>query len=319
MAEPDGMAEEEFALRNIGAVPDLFGNQAGLPSNRLHRLREMLGDVRPSRGELVVRALAGQERPGASNACSVIRTSVGVFTVSVALIPMPGGAARRFHLQGRINDFDGAQDPRIVRRAEPEPDERERVETDHQGRRTGRLIRRPVLDRDKPLTRRRGIAVIGLRDPDVIPVDTVQLREFGPLHVQPSLDAGVPGVGGLPQILGGDRVRRRVGEIGGDEERRDLCRNRERRVSRLFLPSVLRTDRTVAREKDGRPAHHRPQRVPSRRVDDAFARRKIDQQNRERRFIHLHAVPVRACRRATCSATSGHPAPASPAGTAARA
>ena len=194
--------------------------------------------------------------------------------------------------------------------AEAEADERERVEADHQRRRPGRLIGGPVLDRDKPLTRRCGVGVVGRRDADVIAVDAVQLRELGALHVQPSLDAGVPGVGGLPQILGRDRVRRRVGEIGGDEERGDLGRQREGRVPGFFLPAILRTDGTVAREKAGRPAHHRPERVPSGGVDHAFARRKIDQQNRQRRFVHLHAVPVRSCRRATCSATSGRPAPA---------
>ena len=174
----------------------------------------------------------------------------------------------------------------------PKRTKRECVEADHQRRRPGRLIGRPVLDRDKPLTRRRGIGVIGRRDARVIAVHAVQLREFGPLDVQPTLDAGVPRVGGLPQVLGRDRVRRRVGQIGGDEERRDLGGNGERRVSRLFFPSILRTDGAVAREKDGRPAHHRPQRIPSGRVDHALARRKIDEENRECGFVHLHAVPV---------------------------
>ena len=114
-------------------------------------------------------------------------------------------------------------------------------------------------------------------------------------------------------------VRRRVGQIGRDEERRDLGCHSEGRVSRLFFPSVLRTDGTVAREKDGRPAHHRPERIPSCRVDHAFARRKIDQQNRRVRFRPSERRASTACRRATCSATSDRPAPASPAGTAARA
>jgi hypothetical protein len=45
--------------------------------------------------------------------------------------------------------------------------------------------------------------------------------------------------------------------------------------------------------KDGRPAHHRPQGVPACRVDHAFARREINQEHRECRFVHLHTVPVR--------------------------
>src|SRR5688572_25456386 len=105
------MADVEFALGNVRAVPDLFGKQARLSGDGLHRLREMLGNVHASGGELVMRALAGQERPPAPHAGPVVRASVGVFTVSVALIPTPDGTTRRFHLQGRINDFDRAQDP----------------------------------------------------------------------------------------------------------------------------------------------------------------------------------------------------------------
>ena len=76
-------------LRNVGAVPDLLGKETALARERLHRARELLGDVRPSGGELVVCALAGQQRPGAADAGSVERPAVGVFAVPVALIAMP--------------------------------------------------------------------------------------------------------------------------------------------------------------------------------------------------------------------------------------
>ena len=47
-------------------------------------------------------------------------------------------------------------------------------------------VRRPVLDRNESLTRRRGIGPIRLGDPDVIPVDLVLSRQFGVRDIQPS-------------------------------------------------------------------------------------------------------------------------------------
>src|SRR4029079_15214615 len=99
--------------------------------------------------------------------------SVGVFTVPVALISAPDGTTRRRYFQGRINDFDRVQDPWIIWGAKAETDEREGVETDHQRGRRGRFAGRTILDRDEPLARPCGVAMVGRRDPHVIPVDVV--------------------------------------------------------------------------------------------------------------------------------------------------
>ena len=83
----------------------------------------MLGGWYPAGGELVVRALARQQRPRAADARSVVRASIGVLAVGVALVSMPGRAARRFHLQRGIDDFEGVQDARIVGCAKAEANE----------------------------------------------------------------------------------------------------------------------------------------------------------------------------------------------------
>ena len=64
--------------------------------------------------------------------------AVGVLAVPVALIAMPGRTARRVHLERRVDDLHRVHNARIVGRAQPEADERERVEADHQRRRPGR-------------------------------------------------------------------------------------------------------------------------------------------------------------------------------------
>ena len=116
------LPDEQFALRNVGGIPDLLGQQTALAGERLERLRQLIGDVRAAGGELVVGALAGQERPRAPDAGSVERSAVGVLAVSVTLIAMPRRTARRVDLERRIDDLHGVDAsadhrPRAVRSA----------------------------------------------------------------------------------------------------------------------------------------------------------------------------------------------------------
>ena len=158
------MTDEQFAIWNIGAVPHLLGQKAGVASDRLQRLGEMLGDIGSAGRKLVVRALAGQERPRASDAVSVEWSSVWVFTIPVSLIPVPHRPARRLHLERGIDHLNGAQDPRIVRSTKAKAYESKCVETDDERRGTRRLIRWAILDGDEAQTWRGGIGMIGLRD-----------------------------------------------------------------------------------------------------------------------------------------------------------
>ena len=98
-------------------------------------------------------ALAGQQRPGATDAGSVEWPAVRVFPVSITLIAMPNRTARRVDLERRVDDLYRVHDARIICRAQSEAHERERVQADHQGRWSLRLIRRPVLDRHESVTR----------------------------------------------------------------------------------------------------------------------------------------------------------------------
>src|SRR5207249_11673686 len=115
-----------------------------------------------------------------------------------------------------------------------------------------------VLDRNESLTRGRGLSPIRHGDTHVIAVDGVLVGQFRSRHIQPSFDAGVPCVGRLAQIVSCRPVRSCVCEIGGDEERGDLCRDRKRGVPWLFLPAILGAYGTIAREKYSSSTHHRP-------------------------------------------------------------
>ena len=87
-------------------IPDLLGQKTALAGERLERLRQLFGHVRAAGGELVVGALAGQERPRPPDAGSVERAAVGVLAVAVTLIAMPRRTARRVDLERRVDDLD---------------------------------------------------------------------------------------------------------------------------------------------------------------------------------------------------------------------
>jgi hypothetical protein len=92
---------------------------------------------------------------------------------------MPGRPARRLDSERRVDDLDGALDARVVSRAQTEAHERQRVEADHERCCSLRSIGRPTLDRDEPVTWRRGIRSIRLSDAHIIPVDAVLPRQLG--------------------------------------------------------------------------------------------------------------------------------------------
>src|SRR5205814_7461187 len=117
--------------------------------------------------------------------------------VRVALIAMPGGTPRRIYLERGINDFHGTDDARILRRAQAEADQCKSAEVYHRRRWPGCLIRWTVLDRDEALARRGSLRLIRARNADIIAVDAMQPCQFGPGDVEPALNAGVPGIGGL--------------------------------------------------------------------------------------------------------------------------
>src|SRR5258705_12543857 len=158
------LPEEQLPLRNVGAVPDLLGKKTTVAREGLERLRQLFGGARTSSRQLVVGALASEERPGAADADAVERWAVGVYAVAVTLIAMPRRTVGRVDLELRVDDLDRAQNAGIVGCAQSEADERERVEADHRGRRPRRLIRRTIFDWHEAVTRPCGPGPIHFRD-----------------------------------------------------------------------------------------------------------------------------------------------------------
>ena len=134
----------------------------------------------------------------------------------------------------------GVADARIVRRAQPEAHEGERVGAHHQRGRLAARPGRPVLDRHEAVERRCRVGRVGRRDAHVVALDAQLLRERRTGGIGPVLDQAVPDIGGLAQIGGLLLARRSVGEIGGGQKRGDLDREREGRIAAILLPSVLR-------------------------------------------------------------------------------
>ena len=111
-----GVADEELALGNVGAVPDLLREKTALAGDRFHSPGKFLSDVRSAGRKFVVCAFARQQRPCATDPRAVKGFTVCMFAVRVALIAMPGRTPRRIHLERGINDFHGTDDARIIRR-----------------------------------------------------------------------------------------------------------------------------------------------------------------------------------------------------------
>src|SRR4051812_16691556 len=168
------MAHEELAIGDVGTVPDLLRQKTAVTGHVFHGGCKLLGDISPSGRELVVCALAGQQRPCATDPGAIEGLAVGMFAVRVPLIPVPSWPARRVHLQGGINHLDSIEYARVVRGSKAESYECERIEVHHQRRWPGGFSRWAVLNRDETLTRRSGICLIGTRNAHVVAVDAVQ-------------------------------------------------------------------------------------------------------------------------------------------------
>src|SRR5262249_27349259 len=85
-------AAKELALGEISAVPDLLGNQLTLAGKAFHRRKQAKGTGTVCRGKLVMRALAGEQRPRTTGAGSVKGRTVIVLAVAVAIVAAPARA-----------------------------------------------------------------------------------------------------------------------------------------------------------------------------------------------------------------------------------
>ena len=106
MAEPDAwpMKSSRSGMSALSQI--CSGRRPLLPAIVSIAAGKSLGDIGPAGRELVVCALAGQQRPCATDPRAIEGLAVGMFAVRVALIPMPGWPARRVHLERGVNHLD---------------------------------------------------------------------------------------------------------------------------------------------------------------------------------------------------------------------
>ena len=116
-----GLAAKKFQRRNVGRIPDLFGKQTALSrSGILHHGQQRLGLIAMSGGESVVRALSGQQGPGAADAGAIKGGAVFVLAIAVAVVAIPARSLRQFDASRasmarsvfRIRGSSGARSPK---------------------------------------------------------------------------------------------------------------------------------------------------------------------------------------------------------------
>src|SRR5439155_6714707 len=79
----------EIAFGNIRGIPHLFRQQPRAIRLSDHDASELPRTIAVTGGDLVVRPLAGQQRPSASDAGAVIAAAVLMLAILVADKPMP--------------------------------------------------------------------------------------------------------------------------------------------------------------------------------------------------------------------------------------
>src|SRR5213078_1475624 len=124
-----GAAAKEFARGNIRLVPALFGQQPAWTCRAFQGREELPCGLRPSCRELVMGALAGQERPGAAGPGPVEGPAILVLAVPVEIVAIPDRTLRQVDLQQGIDRAHRVEDTWIVGGPQAEAHERQRVGT----------------------------------------------------------------------------------------------------------------------------------------------------------------------------------------------
>ncbi len=127
---PRRFSHEQLALRDIGCVPYLFGNEAACSCRIFHHAQQRLGGGGASSGKFVVGSFTGEQRPGAANSRAVERRTVLVLPVSVAVVAVPAWTLGKFSAQQFIDNLDRVHHSRIIGRAQAEAHQSQRIRTD---------------------------------------------------------------------------------------------------------------------------------------------------------------------------------------------
>src|SRR5262249_29846242 len=128
-------------------------------------------------------ALAGQQRPGSTDAVAVVGAPVGMLTIAVLVVTMIGNAQRCFDLEQRIGDLGRVLNPRSTGVTQPEPTQVEILHADERDRRHAPTP--PVGDVHAPA---QAALHCGGPDPYVIAVDPVLGSKWPSRDIGPVLD-----------------------------------------------------------------------------------------------------------------------------------
>src|SRR5208282_3414532 len=143
--------------------------------------------------------------------------SVLVLTVAVASVAVPTRTLRKLNAEQSIDDLDRIQHSGIVRSAQAEAHQSQRIGTDDlDGRRVWTCG--PILDGNKSLQGRGGSVPVGGRDAHVVAFNPDLPGKIAIYRVRPALDVVVPGVGHLAQKFGGFSLAHRLRKIGGNQQ-----------------------------------------------------------------------------------------------------
>src|SRR5262249_11882534 len=99
---PCGFAWFQSALPQRRSVPDLLGDKPGRTGHPRHhfKIRQRIA----AKLQFEVPALAGQQRPGSTDAVSVVGAAVRMLTIAVFIVTMIGNTQRCLDLQQRVGD-----------------------------------------------------------------------------------------------------------------------------------------------------------------------------------------------------------------------
>src|SRR5260370_6956648 len=89
------LAAKKFQRRNVGGVPNLFGQQSAVPSGGVFNDGEKcLSLVAVPAREGIMGTLSGEQGPCATDAAAIQAAAIFMFAIAVALVPIPPPAPR---------------------------------------------------------------------------------------------------------------------------------------------------------------------------------------------------------------------------------
>ncbi len=192
IAEPLGRPGSSPRAGIGGAVPNLFGEQPERAAHRHHRLE--IGHHVLARGERVMAALAGQQRPAAALTGAVEGAAVGVFAIAVVVVAVPDRSARRLDLQQRVDRLERVDDVRVVGAAQSVAHQLQEVGRDLGAGRQAWVVRQ-VLDQHDFGRRAPAVHGVERNGADVVAGDAELAGERRVAHEGPVLDRGIPAIG----------------------------------------------------------------------------------------------------------------------------